>query len=316
MQHRARALAQSNRRDFLAGGLSLLALAVLVRPARAIGRIAMGESELVTVSDGTLTLPMGFLFPEIPKAELQAFLTGHGMPTDTLRPQCNVTILRQGDRTVIFDVGSGANLMPSAGALLENLSAADIDPATVTDVVFTHAHPDHLWGVTDDFDELVFANASYHIGQAEWDFWSSPDAMQSVSEDRQTFVVGAQNRFAVLEDRIAFLKPGQEVLPGLEVVDTAGHTPGHLSFLVHAGGEQILIGGDAISNTVISFAHPEWRTASDQDPERGVATRKALLDRLAGDRSRIIGYHFDGDGIGRVERRGDAFAFIAEPAGQ
>lgn len=306
--------AQSSRRAFLASGLSLAAVAAFSRPARAIGRITMGQSELITVSDGSLALPMDSLFPDIEKAELEAFLLAHDMPTDALRPQCNVTILKQGDRTTIFDVGAGANFVSSTGALLENLGAAGIDPETVTDVVFTHAHPDHLWGVTDDFDELVFANANYHIGQAEWDFWSSPDAMQSVAEDRQSFVVGAQNRFAVLEERIAFLKPGQEVLPGVEVVGTPGHTPGHLSFLVHDGRDQTLIAGDAVSNTQISFEHPEWRTSSDQDPDGGVATRKALLSRLAGDKSRIIGYHFDKAGIGRVERQGEAYAFIAEDA--
>ncbi|WP_440409054.1 MBL fold metallo-hydrolase [Neorhizobium petrolearium] len=301
---------RSSRRGFLAGSLALAASAGLTRPAHAVGRVSMGDSELITVSDGTLTLPMGFLFPDVPKDELQSFLIAQNMPTDALHPGCNVTLLRQKERLAIFDVGSGANFMPSAGMLIDNLAAADIDPDSVTDVVFTHAHPDHLWGVTDDLDELVFANARYHIGQAEWDFWSSPNALQTVSPDRQTFVVGAQNRFAALTDRIAFLKPGREILSGVEVIDTAGHTPGHLSFMVHGSGDQTLIAGDALSNTAISFRHPEWRMQSDHDPERGVAMRRQLLARLAGDKARIIGYHFDHEGIGRVERREGAYAFV------
>jgi len=129
-------------------------------------------------------------------------------------------------------------------------------------------------------------------------------------EDRQSFVVGAQNRFAFLEDRIRFLWDGDEVLPGIEAVATPGHTPGHLSFMVH-GSEPVLIIGDAISNSVLSFAHPEWPTGSDQDPEQGVKTRLALLDRLASERARAIGFHFPHPGAGHVERKDGAFVYVS-----
>lgn len=308
--HARNALDRINRRNVLLGGLGLLASAALPRRALALGHIAAGDGEIMTISDGNLSLPMAFLYPEVPKAELEPFLTANGLPTDALMPDCNVTALRRGDRVVLFDVGSGSNFMKSAGRLVENLGEAGIDPASVTDVVFTHAHPDHLWGVTDDFDELVFANAAYHISQTEWDFWSSPATLASVPAERQSFVVGAQSRFKFIEDKANFIKPGQEVLPGVEAVDTPGHTPGHLSFIVHGGSEPTLIVGDALSNTAISFAHPEWRTGSDHDQEQGVKTRQALLDRLVADTATIIGYHFDHAGIGHAERKGSAYAFV------
>lgn len=304
------ALACIDRRNVLLGSLGLLAVAALPRRALSLGRIAAGDGEIMTISDGNLNLPLAFLYPDIPKAELDAFLTANGLPTDALAPDCNVTALKRGDRVVLFDVGSGSNFMKSAGRLVENLGEAGIDPALVTDVVFTHAHPDHLWGVTDDFDELVFPNAAYHISQTEWEFWSSPDTLASVPAERQSFVVGAQSRFKFIEDKVNFIKPGREVLPGVEAVDTAGHTPGHLSFLVHGGTQPTLVVGDALSNTAISFAHPEWRTGSDHDQERGVKTRQALLDRLATEKATIVGYHFDHTGVGRAERKGNAYAFI------
>ncbi|GEO85264.1 MBL fold metallo-hydrolase [Ciceribacter naphthalenivorans] len=264
----------------------------------------------MTISDGHLSLPMAFLYPDVPKEELEPFLVANGLPANVLTPDCNVTAFKRGDRVVLFDVGSGSNFMKTAGRLGENLAEAGIDPASVTDVVFTHAHPDHLWGVTDDFDELVFPSAAYHISQTEWDFWSSAETLTKVPPERQSFVVGAQSRFKFIEDKVNFIKPGQEVLSGVEAVDTAGHTPGHLSFLVHGGSEPTLIIGDALSNTAISFAHPEWRTGSDHDQEMGAKTRAALLDRLAGDKVTIIGYHFNHTGIGHAERRGSAYAFI------
>lgn len=295
-----------------AGSLAALAFAGFPFPARAIGRLSVGDAELITVSDGTLTLPMGFAVPDAPKDELERLLLEHGMATDALRPDCNVTVLKQGARVVVFDAGAGPNFMPTAGRLVDGLAEADVDPEAVTDVVFTHAHPDHIWGVTDDFDDLVFPNARYLIARAEWDFWSSPDALSQVPEDRQNFVVGAQNRFAAIAERIAFVEPGAEALPAVEAVDTAGHTPGHLSYLVHGDGDGdgVLIGGDALTNVAISFARPDWPMGADQDPELAIKTRRALLDRLAGEKLRLIGFHLPHPGVGMVEAGDGAYRFV------
>ncbi|MCG8596092.1 MAG: MBL fold metallo-hydrolase, partial [Kiloniellales bacterium] len=196
-----------------------------------------------------------------------------------------------------------------AGRLAESLEAAGIDPGEVTDVLFTHAHPDHLWGLLDDFDELAFAEADYHMARAEWDYWRADDTLANTPEVRKSFVVGAQNRMAVLEDRIRLFDHGDAVLPDVEAMDTSGHTPGHTSFVVHDDADAVTIIGDAILNSVVSFARPDWPTGSDQDPQKGVETRSALLDRLARERTRMIGFHLPHGGVGRVERKGTAYRF-------
>jgi glyoxylase-like metal-dependent hydrolase (beta-lactamase superfamily II) len=299
------------RRDVLKlmGGAVAAAQLVPTR-AMAVDRLTLGDAEVVTVTDGTLTLPMAYSFGDVPKEELVRLLEENGLPTDALRPDCNVTVLRRGGRLVVFDAGAGPAFMDTAGKLVAHLAEAGIDPADVTDVVFTHAHPDHIWGVTDDFDELVFANARYHIGQAEFDFWSSPDALKAVSEDRQSFVVGAQNRFEAIGDRLGFVKAGAEPVPGVEAVSTPGHTPGHMSYVVHGGTDQLVIIGDAVTQSVISFVHPEWPAGADQDQALAIKTRKILLDRLSGDRARVVGYHFPHPATGMVERNGSAFRFV------
>ncbi len=302
------------RRQVLAlggSGLAALAFAAASRPAHGAAAIALGDAEVSIVSDGNLVLPLSFAGAGAPMEELKALLAANGLPTETLAPDCNVTFLKRGDRLIAFDVGSGPNFMPTAGKLLENLGEAGIDPAAVTDVVFTHAHPDHLWGLIDDFDEFVFADANYHIAETEWEYWRANDTIDTISPERKTFVVGAQNRLALLEDRINLFKPGDEVLPGVEAVDTSGHTPGHTSFMLHDGSDPLLVVGDAIYNEVISFTHPEWPSGSDQDAEKGAQTRLALLDRLAADKARIVGYHLPHPGEGRVERKEGAYRFAA-----
>lgn len=299
------------RRDVLKLAGAAAASLAFSGHALAVGRLTLGDAEIVTVNDGTLALPMSYSYGDAPQPELVRLLADNALPTDALQPDCNVTILKRGERIAVFDAGSGPNFMATAGRLIANLAEAEIDPAAVTDVIFTHAHPDHIWGVTDDFDELVFANASYHIGQEEHDFWSSPDVLQAVAADRQSFVVGAQSRFDAIRDRLTFLKAGTEVMPGVEAVPTPGHTPGHMSYIVHSGTDQLVVLGDAITHSIVSFAHPEWPAGADQDQALAIETRKTLLDRLAGDRSRVVGYHFPHPATGMVERSSGAYRFVA-----
>ena len=248
----------------------------------------------------------------MPEADIRALIGDAAITNGAVTPDCNVTLWRGGGRTVLFDVGSGANFMPTAGALPDSLAEAGIDPSEITDVVFTHAHPDHLWGLLDDFDEPLFSEAAFHISEAEWAFWTDEGTVDAMPDERKSFAVGAQTRLAVLEDRINLFKAGAEILPGLEAVDTGGHTPGHTSFMIHGSGDPVMVIGDAISHPVISFARPDWPSGSDQDTEKGIATRVALIDRLAADKASIIGYHLPNPGRGRVERDGGAYRFVAD----
>lgn len=296
------------RRAALAGGAAALT-ALTLRPALAIGRLVAGDGELMVLSDGTMTFPTGFSYPDVAGEEIARLLQAAGQDGASIVNHCNVTLFRSGDRLTMFDVGAGPNFLPTTGKLADSLAEAGIDPAEVTDVVFTHAHPDHLWGLTDDFDELVFAEARCHMAQAEWDFWSAPGTVDALPEDRKTFAVGAQNRFAAIEDRVSFFRPGDEVVPGVEAVDTAGHTPGHVSFMLD-GSDPVLVAGDAVTNVVVSLERPDWPSGSDQDPEKGAKTRQSLLDRLAGEKSRIVGFHFPHPGAGRIEKTGNGYRLV------
>jgi glyoxylase-like metal-dependent hydrolase (beta-lactamase superfamily II) len=303
-----------DRRNFLMGSAALAGAGLWGSfPAYAaqLPNVVLGSKTLTTLSDGNLVLPLDFVFSDAPQTELTELLLANDQPTDRVEPPCNVTIFRDGARLVIFDVGAGSNFLPSAGKLPDSLAAAGIDPSDVTDVIFTHAHPDHIWGLLDDFDEVIFPEANYHIGRVEWDYWRADDTLEKTPEARQSFVVGAQNRLAVLEERIQLFEFGDEVISGVEAIDTSGHTPGHTAFAVHDGSDSVMIIGDAVTNTVISFARPEWPTGSDQNPHKGAETRLRLLDRLALEKSRLIGFHLTHGGIGHVEKNQSGYRFAA-----
>jgi len=204
--------------------------------------------------------------------------------------------------------------MPSAGSMLNGLDAISVAPEDITHVVFTHAHPDHLWGVLDDFDDPVFPDAQMMIGQAEWEYWTDPDTVNTIGEARASFAVGAARRLDAISDQITMIKSGAEILPGVLAHDTPGHTPGHMSFEIRDGSQAVLVGGDAIGNAHVAFARPHWTSGADQDAELGAQTRARLLDTLVSDDIALLGFHLPNGGLGRVERDGEGYRFVPEGA--
>src|SRR5262245_2047921 len=227
-------------------------------------------------------------------------------------PATNVILVRTPLDLILIDVGAGPHFMPTVGKLAENMETAGIDRKAVTKVVITHAHPDHLWGTLDDFDNApMFPNATYVVSAAEWNFWMAEDIVLRLPEDRKNFAPGAKRNLAAIKDKVRMIKPGQDIVTGIRAIDTSGHTPGHLAIEIASGRESLIVLADALTHPTISFAHPEWSPAADHhDPERAVVMRKALLDRLATDLSRVIGYHLPFPGIGLVERSASAYRFV------
>jgi glyoxylase-like metal-dependent hydrolase (beta-lactamase superfamily II) len=267
---------------------------------------------LDVLSDGSLRLPGSFTFGPMPQDELGPVLAAYDQSAELLTPPCNVTLLRSGDRNILFDVGSGPDFAPTAGLLLDSLDALGLAPEDITDVVFTHGHPDHLWGLLDDFDDPLFTEASYLMGKTEWDYWIDPKTVDSISSDRVPFAVGAKRRLEAIEDNIEFFNDGEEILPGVAARASFGHTPGHMAFEIRSGSQAAMVVGDAIGNDHVALARPAWISGSDQDGETGAATRLSLLDQIATEQMPLIGFHINQGGIGRVEKASEGYRFIAE----
>ena len=295
-----------DRRGFLAGAASVVASTQLVSAK------ALGTAHLTTVSDGSLVLPGDFIFAPMPAEDLAPVLNSFALDPQRITPECNLALFQDGTNTVLFDVGAGPDFMPSAGTLQDSLDAANIAAKDVTHVVFTHAHPDHIWGLIDDFDEPVFAEAQYFMGRQEWDYWWNPETVNTIGDARAAFAVGAKRRMEYIEDAVTLFEDGDEILPGIAAIASFGHTPGHMSFEVRSGSDAALVVGDAIGNHHVAFARPKWPSGSDQDAETAIATRGMLLDRLTAEQLTLVGFHLPGGGMGRAEKTDDGFRFLPE----
>jgi glyoxylase-like metal-dependent hydrolase (beta-lactamase superfamily II) len=269
-----------------------------------------GAADITVVSDGHLVLPTAILAPDAPPDQFKALLAAAGVTGEEVKPATNVTLVKSGADLILFDTGSGIEFQPTAGKLVENLKLAGIDPQAVTKVVFTHAHPDHIWGTVNAAGALNFPNAAYYCAAAEWDFWMGKDILTQMPKEMHPFVIGAQKHLKGAEPRITMVKPGDEIAAGIRVLDTFGHTPGHVCFEV-AGDGGLIIVGDAIPVPAIWFPHPEWRFGFDAIPELAIASRTRLLARAAAEKLKLLGFHWPYPGIGHAEARDGAFHYVA-----
>ena len=300
------------RRNVLKGAVALAGASSFgITPSFAAKQstITIGDVKLTTISDGHLNLPSTMAAPKVEEQLRAAAFKKAGQSGATVRSPLNVTLIEAGKEKIMVDVGSGPHFMGSAGKLAENMENAGIDAESITKVIYTHAHPDHVWGTVNDFDELSFPNAAYYISEAEWNFWMATDVLSKLPKERHGFAVGAQRNLKAAKDKLTTIKPGVELVPGVNVIDTSGHTPGHISLEIGSGKDLAIVLGDALTHPVISFEHPEWQPAVDQEPDRAVNMRKNLLSKLANEKHRVVGYHLPEPGIGQVAKSGTGFKY-------
>lgn len=309
-----------SRRSLLKLAAAAPALALPAPLAAAIGgpsgsqpafhRFTIGEIRLTVVSDGYLGLPTTGIGVNAPRDEVVAFLQAHHLSVETGYSHTNHLVIESGDKVVLVDVGSGSRFLDTAGRLMDNLDAAGIDAGSITDVVITHAHPDHVWGIRDDFDEPILPEAAYTIGAAEFDWWMAEDRVNLVDANLQQFVVGAVNSLSAEGLDWTRATEGHQIAPGVTLIATPGHTPGHMAVHVESGGNRLIALGDSMTHAHASFERPDWVGGFDQDPDQTVATRRRLLDMTATDGVAVLGYHFPFPGVGHVMREGDSYRFV------
>src|SRR5262245_10922506 len=284
------------------------------RPAEVIRSgyaLRVGEIAAWVVSDGTMSIPAATLAVNAAPADLGAWLDGMFLPARFGWP-LNVGVVRSGGRTVLIDAGLGLEFPEFAGAgqLTRRLEAAGLGLESLTDVVLTHMHMDHIGGLLGLWGRLR-PELRIHVAAAEAEFWSGkadlsratmppgvPDALRSVAK-----------RF--LDEYHGRLQPFEkehEVAPGMLVSRTGGHTPGHSVVRLESGGERLMFGGDSVFPP--GFDCPHWHNGFDQEPEETVRVRMGLFQELAESGSPLVLTHVPFLAGGRVTITRDVVRLI------
>lgn len=280
-------------------GLGVFALPVSAQgSAPAFGsfyRTNVGEFGLTVIQDRVGTIPSNVLAANADPAELNALLEANNLPLEQQKSTFNVIVLDAGDRRVLFDTGNGAG----AGLLVETLGIIGLSADTITDVLISHIHPDHVGGASSDAG-VSFPNATYHIGETEKGFLDSGALANATAKLQPVIDAGQLN---VMPD-------SGEWLPGITAMPSFGHTPGHLAFMIANGDDALLSVVDAANNSIVSVARPDWALGFDADPAAAATARRALFEQAAVDGLKVFGYHFAFPGMGYIVTEGDGFRFV------
>ena len=239
-------------------------------------------------------------------------------------------LVRAGHAVILVDTCVGndkprallAAWLQRRGDFLERLSSIGVGREDVTHVLCTHMHPDHVgWNtlLENGIWQPTFPRARYLFADTEFRFWA--DELQ-----RYAAAVGAGQldpRHASVMDMMAathadsveplvraglvdLVGTSHSIAPGVSLVATPGHTPGHVSVKLQSEGQSAVITGDCIHHP-IQIAFPHLGTTVDVAPEAAVQSRVRLLEMASADASLVIGSHFSAPSAVKVCRDGAGF---------
>lgn len=279
-------------------------------PAAGVARVGLGVVTAMTISDGSFSRPLDANFVRnAPLTDVQQALRDAGLPTDRVDVPFTPLLVDVGGQRVLFDVGNGEFGAATAGKLLENMAKAGISPDSITAIVFSHFHGDHINGLRNKAGQIVFPKAKLYVPAPEWDWWMDDARMNAMPEAARGNFAAVRRVFGPIAAQLVRFQPGQEVLPGVRSLAAHGHTAGHTAFLIEGGSQKLLYWADTTNVAALFVRNPDWAVMFDADAEAARQVRRRLADMAIQDGLLVAGYHLNGSAIGTLSVRGKGYEF-------
>jgi glyoxylase-like metal-dependent hydrolase (beta-lactamase superfamily II) len=295
-------------------------IAATVRPFH---QFKLGELELTVITDGAIRMtPVQPSFaPGIASASVDSLLVNSFRSTKEIDLGINILVIRKGKQVILIDSGTGNgfdfDFGAASGWLAKSLADAGISPEQVTDVVITHAHPDHIGGLFKKDGSMVFPKAQVYLSAIEYAFWTSdkPDFSKSVmlgSEQLTQVLASTKKVLKVLKPTVHLFDDQAELFGCIRLQLAPGHTPGHTIVHVYSGEEELVHIADLLHSDVLQFQHTEWGFSGDTDIKLAADSREKVVAALAKWKTKVFAYHLPWPGIGHVRSKGAAYEWVME----
>lgn len=205
-------------------------------------------------------------------------------------------VVDTGDTRIVVDTCIGNDKERSIPAwsnlqtsFLSDLKETGYEPDAIDMVLCTHLHVDHVgWNTRLVDGEWVptFPNAKYLIAEDEWGYWTSEPESGRFGEVYADSVKPIEPLMSLVD-----VKANPEIVQGVSLIPTPGHTPGHVSVAIQSKGQRALITGDCIHHPC-QMTRIDWCSSADSDSDEGLSTRRNLLSNLTNTDTLVIGTHF------------------------
>jgi glyoxylase-like metal-dependent hydrolase (beta-lactamase superfamily II) len=274
--------------------------------------LRVGEIDVLVVSDGVIQITAETMAPNADPAARSAWLHDRFL-SQLIDWSLNQVVVRSGGRTILIDSGLGTEHpgFPRTGRWAARLEAAGIDLASVTDVVLSHMHFDHVGGLlVDGVKDRLRPDLRVHASAAEAEFWASPDFSRTAMPRAMQDMIRSTAKHFLDEYRsqLRTFEAEYEVAPGVLVTRTGGHTPGHSVVRLSSGGDRLTFVGDAVLPA--GFDQPDWHNGFEHDPEEAARVRVRLLRELASTGEPMVGTHLPFPSVCRASAAGDVFRWV------
>ena len=245
---------------------------------RAVGRHALGDLELLSLSDGFLRLDGGAMFGTVPRT-----MWGKRLPPDDVNriPLGMRPLIVRGEKTLLIDAGCGDKMDARTAAIYgldrsyhldHSLAEAGLTVDDIDIVLASHLHFDHVGGFTalakDGTLVPRFPKARYVAHRGEWE-----DATHPHERNRASYL---PENFVPLQDAgvLTLVDEGAEIMPGVKFRWSGGHTPNHQVVMIESGGKTAVFTADMYPTTV--HIPDPWIMGYDLHPMDTLAFKRAF----------------------------------------
>ena len=268
-----------------------------------ISQISVGALKVTALRDGELSLPAEVLM-NLSDEQSQQITSNEN--NELSISNVNAYLIQTESQNLLIDAGCRDLFGPTCGFVKDALREAGLEPENITDIFFTHLHPDHVAGAINADGAAVFENASFKLIDLEYNFWTSDD-FTDAEVNGNDWASLARSALKAYEDRVETIAFGNDIIPGVTSVSIPGHTPGHSGFRVDDGNESLMQMGDILHVPNLQLHNPNISTVFDVDPEAALKSRKELLDMVSTDKLLCTSGHMINPKFGYIEKSGASY---------